>query len=310
MQRLNASMQHSHKMVANGSIHLQTFKDSDSKVWLAARPDLLLLPFNVICCNAAGNDFKSISATVARGGNHCEIQNGLYLDLPLPVSLDLFGHEMSFASRMLGGDDGIGFRMSMEKDSVLADVSLVSFLLSNPHKRDSLTKEILGSIYPSGGDLARTCTCQWLNESEKVLLEVQASHPCTRITSKLCQWHIMFDLPCPLSLAMAGGKDGQGHRREFWRGLLDEFADEGSVDCTIMGHQLERVGLTPGANGSGLRNLKHVTVTSPSFSAWHLVLQKMITCLASFSKLLCGRTRDVLHQAKCSSGQFAGHQVA
>lgn len=34
MQRLNASMQHSHKMVANCSIHLQTFKDSDSKVWL------------------------------------------------------------------------------------------------------------------------------------------------------------------------------------------------------------------------------------------------------------------------------------
>lgn len=44
------------------------------------------------------------------------------------------------------------------------------------------------------------------------------------------------------------------------------------------------------------------------FEAWHLVLQKMITCLASFSKLLCGRIRDVLHQAKCSSGQFAGHQ--
>jgi len=34
---------------------------------------------------------------------------------------------MSFAGRMLGGDDGISFRMSIEKDSVLADVSLVSF---------------------------------------------------------------------------------------------------------------------------------------------------------------------------------------
>lgn len=61
-----------------------------------------------------------------------------------------------------------------------------------------------------------------------------------------------------------------------WRSLLDEFAEEGSVDCTIMGHQLDRVGLTPGADGSGLRNLNHVTATSPSFSAWHLVLQKMI----------------------------------
>ena len=87
----------------------------------------------------------------------------------------------------------------------------ICFVEQATQKRFIHTKELLASIYPSGGDLARTCMCQWLNESEKVLLEVQACHPCRSITSKLCQWHIMFDLPCPLSLAMAGGKDRQGH---------------------------------------------------------------------------------------------------
>jgi len=50
------------------------------------------------------------------------------------------------------------------------------------------------------------------------------------------------------------GKTAKDTDVSSWRGLLDEFADEGSA---IMGHQLERVGLTPGADGSGLRNLKH-----------------------------------------------------
>ena len=98
--------------------------------------------------------------------------------------------------------------------------------------------------------------CQWLNESEKVLLEVQACHPCRRIT-KLCQWHLCSICLAPYLLPWQEGKTAKDTDVSSWRGLLDEFADEGSVDCTIMGHQLERVGLTPGADGSGLRNLKH-----------------------------------------------------
>lgn len=68
-------------------------------------------------------------------------------------------------------------------------------------------------------------------------------------------YYVRFALP-PL-LPWQEGKTAKDTDVSSWRGLLDEFADEGSVDCTIMGHQLERVGLTPGAGGSGLRNLKH-----------------------------------------------------
>ena len=73
-------------------------------------------------------------------------------------------------------------------------------------------------------------------------------------------WHIAWS--CwelhPQQLPLQAGKSYKDTELSTWRGLLDEFADEGAVDCGITGHEVERVGLAPGVDRSGLRSC-HLT---------------------------------------------------